>query len=107
MILNYCRQCNGTGKIFIRPNRKKIPFIDCDICQGTGECDHNILWAMQAEIIKKWRVGNDLTLRECARRYAIDASNLSKMEKGFMQPDYYLLKLACDEVLKWKLKMRI
>lgn len=89
-----CQQCGGTGKIFLRPNHKKIPFIDCDMCQGTGKHDRNLLWEIQGSLFCEWRDKNDLTLREAARKYKIDPSNLSKMERGIIKPSSYLIRLA-------------
>ena len=89
-----CQQCNGTGKIFFRMNAK-VPFIDCDICKGTGEHEQNDLWFMLGKLISDWRSKKRLTLRECSRQYHIDPSNLSKMERGIIKPDSLLVQLAC------------
>lgn len=89
-----CQQCSGTGKIFLRPNAI-APFIDCDMCEGTGGHELNSLWAVQGGIIREWRLKNDITLRECARKYSLDASNLSKMERGIIKPDLNLIILSC------------
>ncbi|HNP06588.1 MAG TPA: hypothetical protein PKN99_03125 [Cyclobacteriaceae bacterium] len=90
-----CQQCNGTGKIFFRPNSKNVPFFDCDMCEGTGKHKLNLLWWVWGEMIKDWRFRNKITLRECSRKYQIDASNISKMERGIIKPHPMLVKLAC------------
>lgn len=89
-----CQQCNGTGKIFFRPN-SKVPFIDCDMCQGTGKHELNALWFVWGKMVSDWRSKKKLTMRECARQYNIDPSNLSKMERGIIKPDSLLVQLAC------------
>lgn len=86
-----CQQCDGTGRIFFRPNAK-VPYTDCDLCKGSGGYEGNILWIIQGSKIRDFRIGNNYTLRECASRFEIDASNLSKMERGAIKPDSRLLK---------------
>jgi len=91
-----CDQCNGTGKIFFRLNNK-IPFIDCDICGGTGECEVNALWLIQGEKLHDYRIQQEITLREFASIYSIDPSNLSKMERGLIRPEPSLIKMICEK----------
>lgn len=94
-----CQQCNGIGYIFFRPNAK-IPFIECDICKGTGNYKTNALWSVWGKMISNWRSKKKITLRECARQYQIDPSNLSKMERGIIKPDILLVQLACGRKKK-------
>ena len=84
----FCSQCNGVGKLFLRNGK----YFDCDICKGTGQDKRNLLWITQGEIMKAWRVEQEITLRGCAKEFEIDPSNLSKMERGLMKPDPRYLK---------------
>lgn len=84
-----CHQCSGIGKIFLR----NMKHIKCDMCEGTGKYKGNLLWIVQGQFLVEWRRLNDLTLREAARKYKIDPSNLSKMERGIIKPDSNYMKL--------------
>ena len=56
-------------------------------------CEQNLLWITQGAKMEEWRMNNDMTLREAARKYKIDPSNLSKMERGLIKPDPQYLNL--------------
>ena len=85
-----CHQCSGSGKIFLRNGK----FIECDMCEGSGQYIGNLLWVIQGFKIKDFRMNKaGMTLREFAKHCDIDASNLSKMERGIMKPDWTILKL--------------
>lgn len=80
---NVCQQCSGFGRIIFRT----LETIKCDMCNGSGEVlDKQILWKIQGEYLKNWRLDRLLTLREASRKFIIDASNLSKMERGVIKP---------------------
>lgn len=93
-----CLQCDGTGKIFLRPKKNPPHWIDCDICKGTGKAEHKLLWMIQGCKMREWRMKKELGLREASRKYKIDASNLSKMELGFIKPDSKYLKMVIDDL---------
>ena len=82
-----CPQCKGIGYIFglLPPIALK-----CDFCKGEGlVSDQQLLQRMQGGKIKEWRIKQEMTLRQAARKYNIDASNLSKMERGVIKPRAY------------------
>jgi len=81
-----CPSCNGFG--FIVPLFNPIK-IDCEACAGAGELDMELAWLGYGEEMRKWRLDKGLTLREASRRYELDPSNLSKMERGLIKPRCY------------------
>lgn len=85
-----CLQCSGIGKLFFRSGR----FVPCDICEGTGKADRSDLWEVLGLLMKAWRTEKELTLREAAKEYKVDPSNLSKMERGIMKPNPKYLKMV-------------
>ena len=92
--LKDCLQCKGLGKLFFRPNKKRILYIECDICKGTGKADRSDLWEAIGLIIKDWRIENEIGIREASRRFKIDPSNLSKMERGIIKPNPEYVKMV-------------
>lgn len=94
MKLVKCHSCNGLGKILLI--NKKTPFIDCPLCGGAGGHKINLFWQLAGKIMKDWRTRNEITLRDAARKYKIDPSNLSKMERGMMNPSIPLLKMIIN-----------
>jgi ribosome-binding protein aMBF1 (putative translation factor) len=78
-----CQQCNGTGKIFLRNNS----FIECDMCQGYGQTESNVLWGVIGNLIKEARMTKGLTLRKAAIKFNVDPSNLSRYERGIARPN--------------------
>ena len=88
-----CHQCSGIGKIFLR----NMKHIKCDMCEGTGKSEGNYLWFIQGLMMQNFRIDKEhLTLREAARKYKIDPSNLSKMERGIIKPDSNYMKLILE-----------
>lgn len=97
--LKVCLQCDGLGKIFFLPkNKKTLPYIDCDICKGTGMADRSDLWEAIGFIIKDWRIDNEIGIREASRRFKIDPSNLSKMERGIIKPNPDYVRMVFDKL---------
>lgn len=94
--LKPCLQCNGLGKILVGLNKKRIPYIECDICNGTGKAERSDYWEAIGMIIKDWRIENKIGLREASRRFKIDPSNLSKMERGIINPNPEYVKMIFD-----------
>ena len=91
--ITQCQQCNGIGKLFLRNGKT----IKCDMCEGTGQHEENLLWTIQGLKLCEWRMENKLTLRMAAKTHGIDPSNLSKMERGILKPYSSLLKLALEK----------
>jgi hypothetical protein len=86
-----CPQCNGFG--FISDLFGKI-FEDCPLCGNTGHVSNiHVLWKIYGKEMKRYRLdAMRLGLREASRKYNIDASNLSKMERGIIKPRRYWVK---------------
>jgi hypothetical protein len=86
-----CPQCNGFG--YIGDLFGKIS-CDCPLCNKTGMVSSKyILWKMYGRTLKYYRLDwLHLGLREAARKFKIDASNLSKMERGVIKPSKYWVK---------------
>ena len=62
----------------------------CDLCKGTGTITtKHILWRIRGRQIKNRRIAAKLQLRQAARFLGVDASNLSKMERGVIAPISY------------------
>lgn len=81
-----CPSCLGFGFLFAFMAGKKIP---CEACGGLGKIDSHPGWVKYGLEMKKWRVDHSMTLRQASRRYNIDPSNLSKMERGLIKPKRY------------------
>jgi RecJ-like exonuclease len=86
-----CTSCDGFGKHFGRPVliKGKVTVIEltCQLCEGTGKIpDEKIEWVIQGQQLRKYRLQQDISLRSAAKMLNIDASNLSKMERGIIKP---------------------
>lgn len=83
-----CPQCNGFG--FIGDLFGKIRY-DCPLCEKSGMVSNkHILWKIWGKALRGYRLDwMKLTLREAAKKFNIDASNLSKMERGIIKPHKY------------------
>lgn len=86
-----CTSCDGFGKHFSRPiiKDKEIIIVErkCDLCNGNGGItDKRLEWVLQGEKLKEYRLGMNVSLRKAARILNMDASNLSKMERGIIKP---------------------
>ena len=91
---NRCPQCDGFGELFGLgcPGLKPVSF-KCDLCAGTGVIDDKQrLWRLQGQKLKDRRIKMGISLRRCAKRYKLDAGNLSKMERGVIKPYNYFGK---------------
>lgn len=59
------------------------------MCDGTGLLpDHIGKWQPYGERLKAERIHRGLTVRTAAKYLGIDASNLSKMERGLIAPQF-------------------
>ena len=81
-----CPSCYGFGFTFAFFQARKIP---CESCGGLGKRDVNIHWTQYGVEMRKWRIDHGMTLREACRRYNVDPSNVSKMERGLIKPMRY------------------
>ena len=80
---NICPSCQGFGQVY---SNNKI--INCGLCNGTGAlADKNELWRKQGKSLKYHRLYVvQIGLRKSAKLLGVDASNLSKMERGIIKP---------------------
>jgi len=53
---------------------------------------YKIIWQRQGELLRDFRLQQGLTLRKAGEKYGVDYSNLSKMERGVIQPIPYYIK---------------
>ena len=85
MYKHICPTCSGIGLIFaaLRPIS-----IKCETCNGTGLITNKKqLWIKQGSHLRNYRLTVlKLGLREFCRKYNIDPSHLSKMERGLKKP---------------------
>jgi hypothetical protein len=80
-----CPQC--LGEKLIRAAFKQIG-IDCDMCNGKGSVPkEKLLDIKKGFALKKIRILKRLTLRDASKIYKIDATELSKMERGVIRPN--------------------
>ena len=78
-----CPACYGFGFVFsFLSGKKKI----CDACSGIGKGSSWVRYGLE---MKTWRESHGMTLRQASRKYNIDPSNLSKMERGLIKPKRY------------------
>ena len=78
-----CPSCYGFGFTFNQLNHKD----NCERCGGIGKAESS--WPLYGLEMKKWRIDHGMTLREACRRYNVDPSNVSKMERGLIKPMRY------------------
>lgn len=86
-----CTSCDGFGKHFSRPllidGRVTTLELKCELCNGTGKIsDEKIDWIIKGQNIKRQRLDKQISLRKAAKILGMDASNLSKMERGIIKP---------------------
>ena len=55
-------------------------------CSGLGVVES---WGEYGEEMKRWRVAHGLSIRAACRKYNVDPSNVSKMERGLIKPKRY------------------
>lgn len=61
--------------------------IPCDLCEGTGKVtDERLEWIEQGKRLRELRMSKNLSLRKAAKKYGVDHSDLSKMERGVKKP---------------------
>ena len=86
-----CPHCDGLGKIYAAFHPI---IIKCDFCKSTGIINNKQqLRYEQGQKLKKYRLEIlKLTLRAACKKYNIDPSNLSKMERGIIKPKNIYLK---------------
>ena len=80
-----CPQCNGFKEITDIFRRFVLP---CPLCMGKGKvANKHVLWIARGKKLRDFRLDVlGIGLREAARKFQVDASNLSKMERGIINP---------------------
>ncbi len=86
-----CPDCNGEKKIAILPkiakNGKVLTSIPCDRCNQTGKISKKMAeWIKLGANLRSYRIEANITLRELSKRTEVDASIISKAERGLMDP---------------------
>jgi len=79
-----CPACNGFGVIPARCHPIKV---DCDVCRGLGLVeDYEPIWKSIGSMMRDYRIDVlRMSLREAAIKFGVDASNLSKYERGVIK----------------------
>ena len=77
-----CWSCNGTGVgAFFK---REIP---CQRCDGTGECPEIMKeWQSLGDLYKAERIQNRFPLRLWAEKIGCDVNDLSRAERGLIDP---------------------
>lgn len=79
-----CPQCRGF-KIILNFHGQSLG--QCDMCEGKGTLPECVAkWHPYGERLKAERIHRRMTLRAAAKHLGMDASNLSKMERGIIAP---------------------
>ena len=83
-----CPQCIGVGRFTsMFPLKNPHLSIDCDLCSATGKVsDEQIQWREKGLKLRDARIERGETLRDFARRHNIDVSDVSKAERGVIDP---------------------
>ena len=91
-----CVSCEGRGYLLgIFPiyadgyagERKPVIEIPCDRCGGSGKMpQEHQRWIEEGAALKRERMSRQIGMRMEAERRGIDPSELSKMERGIIQP---------------------
>lgn len=87
-----CPDCNGTGKLmalvdFADRAKSGAYEIECRRCLGVGAVSRKQEeWSRIGGIHRTWRIAQDESQRECAKRLGVSASDLSAMEAGRSDP---------------------
>ena len=89
-----CEQCNGTGRIFGFVGMQIKDIMECDLCNGKGEINSNTqLRIIQGRLLKTKRLKSGLSLRAFCKVNNLDASNVSKIERGVNKNTLVISKL--------------
>lgn len=87
-----CPNCAGRGSNPAFVDTAKggwfDPALRCSLCGGTGQISHQTArWLAVGRQHYTRRMARDESVRECARRMGISASELSAMEHGRADPE--------------------
>lgn len=99
-----CPDCEGSGKLMafvdFADRQKSGPMqIECRRCLGVGAVSRKQEeWIRVGGIHRTWRIAQDESQRECAKRLGISAAELSSMEAG--RTDASRLVADIPEVLR-------
>ncbi len=63
--------------------------IDCDVCGATGSIsDEQLGWIERGAKPRNTRVESGVTMRDFAKRHGLDVGDLSKAERGAIDPSF-------------------
>ena len=91
-----CPDCQGK-KFIVALSRFKT--LKCYRCSGTGEVpDETVKWVEIGNKMKKMRRDQKMCLREFCKKHGLNTVEMSKMERGWIEPDIELYKKNLGEV---------
>ncbi len=63
--------------------------IDCDVCDATGSIsDEQLGWIERGAKLRNAHVESGVTMRNFAKRHSLDVGDLSKAERGAIDPSF-------------------
>lgn len=80
-----CPDCKGKGDsmAFVCGSRCDFRAVQCSTCKGSGSVTpERVVFMKEAEVIRKDRMGRDLSIREEAKRLHVDFAEWSRIEGG-------------------------
>ena len=88
--MDTCPHCEGKGAIFGFGCGSKGPVglaLDCELCEKTGKIDEKRKkWLAAGSGMKDERIAKGLVLRKEAARRGMNPVDLSRMERGIIEP---------------------
>ena len=91
-----CWSCGGTGIGAFAHADTSFSEIQCDRCQGTGQCPEKMReWEAIGGLIREDRLKSECTLRDRAHKKGWSAYDLSRAERGIIDP--YSLKANAQD----------
>ena len=85
-----CPDCHGAGEThaFVHDGQGcRYRVIDCFRCSGEGTVPREMLdWIEAGQKMRAARVESGISLREAAKQRGMTATELSRMERGYVEP---------------------
>lgn len=94
-----CPSCGGTGLVYpYAPLPIAVVPVRCFDCGGRGTIiGAELIWKRWGGFITHWLDSNKLTLRSGSKLLGVDVGNLSRAERGIINPSGYILKIRMLE----------